>query len=381
MAQVDTSIYGNLLRPPKSVGEYAAEMDQAEQNRLGLQQSRMNLLSAQQAQQDQQALRQLYQQPEFNPQTDEGIKQLMRISPQAGAAAMKARQDALKAQADLGHVSAQTGKEQALTEKAKLETQGKQIDMVLQAVSTARDQPSYERAIEWLRSNGVELGQVPPQFDPNAVAQFGQMAMTAKERNDALIRQAQLAEQGRHNRATEGLTARGQNMTDTRQREANEINRSLTNEKKQMEVDALKRQKDGAISSAANQIDVIDKALAHPGLETSVGLSGKLDPRNYVQGTDAADFRAVLNQIGGSAFLQAFESLKGGGQITEMEGKKATDAIARLDRAQSDEEFKQSLNDLRQVMADGYRRLSGRDYGKAPPAGGASGGWTVTEVK
>lgn len=380
MATVDTGIYSNLLRAPKTVAEYSAEMDASEQNKLGLQQSRMNLLASQQAQQDQQALRALYQQPDFNPQTDDGIKQLMRISPQAGAAAMKAKQDAAKAAADLGHVSAQTGKEQALTEKAKLETQGKQLDMVLQAVSTAKDQQSYDRAIQWLQGNGVELGQIPPRFDPNAVAQFGQMAMTAKERNDALMRQLQLSEQSRHNKATEGLTARGQNMTDSRQREANEISRLLTNEKKQMELDTLKRQKEGAISAAANQVAVIDKALSHPGLETSVGLSGKVDPRNYVPGTDAADFRAVLDQIGGSAFLQAFESLKGGGQITEVEGKKATDAIARLSRDQSDKEFKQSLNDLRQVMTAGYKRLSGADYvGKQ--TGGASGGWTVTEVK
>lgn len=130
-----------------------------------------------------------------------------------------------------------------------------------------------------------------------------------------------------------------------------------------------KRQRDAGVSSIGAQIGVIDKALAHPGRQTSTGLSGTVDPRNYVPGTDAADFRAVLDQIGGAAFLQAFESLKGGGQITEVEGKKATDAMARLSRAQSDKEFEQSLRDLREVMAAGYKRQSGRDFSQ-PAAGG-----------
>jgi hypothetical protein len=118
-------------------------------------------------------------------------------------------------------------------------------------------------------------------------------------------------------------------------------------------------------ASIQAQIAVIDKAIAHPGRKTATGLSGVLDPRNYTPGTDARDFRVVLDQLGGAAFLQAFESLKGGGQITEVEGKKATEAIARLNRAQSDSEFEVALNDLRGVMKNGYDRLGG--------GGGASG--------
>ncbi len=127
--------------------------------------------------------------------------------------------------------------------------------------------------------------------------------------------------------------------------------------------------KDAKRAAISAQIAVVDKALTHPGRETSTGLSGSIDPRNFVPGTDAADFRAVLDQIGGTAFLQAFESLKGGGQITEVEGKKATDAIARLSRAQSDKEFKKSLEDLREVMVKGQSRLGGEAPAPAPAAG------------
>lgn len=131
------------------------------------------------------------------------------------------------------------------------------------------------------------------------------------------------------------------------------------------EVDYKREERDNTRSAKRDavgaSIAVIDKALAHPGRTTATGLSGSIDPRNYVPGTSATDFRVVLDQIGGTAFLQAFESLKGGGQITEIEGKKATDAIARLSRAQSDTEFVTSLNDLRFVMKQGQDRLSGKN--------------------
>lgn len=148
--------------------------------------------------------------------------------------------------------------------------------------------------------------------------------------------------------------------------EANLIAKGLQNEKQQLEVSKLeaeKAERDRALqsqqASIGAQIGVIDKALTHPGRTTVTGLSGNLDPRNYIAGTDATNFKTVVDQLGGAAFLQAFQQLKGGGAITEVEGKKATDAMARLNTAQSDEEFKASLEELRGIMAAGQARLGG----------------------
>lgn len=149
-------------------------------------------------------------------------------------------------------------------------------------------------------------------------------------------------------------------------REANQIMQGLNIQEKELKLEEMQgkredrtREKDAQRASISAQIGVIDKALQHPGREAATGLSGVMDPRNYVPGTNPRDFQVVLDQLGGAAFLQAFESLKGGGQITEVEGKKATDAMARLNRAQSDEEFQQSLQDLRSVMEKGRARLGG----------------------
>lgn len=157
-------------------------------------------------------------------------------------------------------------------------------------------------------------------------------------------------------------------------REANQIMQGLNIQEKELKLEEMQgkredrtREKDAQRASISAQIGVIDKALQHPGREAATGLSGVVDPRNYVPGTNPRDFQVVLDQLGGAAFLQAFESLKGGGQITEVEGKKATDAMARLNRAQSDEEFQQSLQDLRSVMEKGRARLGGVPDTQAAP--------------
>ena len=148
--------------------------------------------------------------------------------------------------------------------------------------------------------------------------------------------------------------------------EANAIAKGLQIDKQQLEVDKLEAEKaernralQAQQSSVNAQLGVIDKALNHPGRETVTGMSGVLDPTNYMRGTDARDFQVVNDQLQGAAFLQAFESLKGGGQITEVEGKKATDAMARLNTAQSDNEYKTALEELRGIMASAQSRLGG----------------------
>lgn len=74
-------------------------------------------------------------------------------------------------------------------------------------------------------------------------------------------------------------------------------------------------------------------------------------------GTPQADAYAVWEQLQGKAFLEAFNSLKGGGQITEKEGEKATAAITRLsNRKQSLASFNAAIKDLEDVVTAGERR-------------------------
>jgi hypothetical protein len=114
------------------------------------------------------------------------------------------------------------------------------------------------------------------------------------------------------------------------------------------------------LAKGEQSLKIIDSLIDHPGRGVGTGASGMLDPRNYVPGTDATNFRIAAKQLEGKAFLEAFETLKGGGAITQIEGDKATQAIARLDRAQSDEEYVNALFDLREVVEAGMNRARQR---------------------
>lgn len=104
-----------------------------------------------------------------------------------------------------------------------------------------------------------------------------------------------------------------------------------------------------ALAAKSDQMTgLLTRLASHPGLSGAVGARFGFE---YLPATNEADFVALLDQIGGQQFLQAFESLKGGGQITEIEGKKATDAISSIqNRRQSEESYKTAINDLIDVI-------------------------------
>lgn len=109
------------------------------------------------------------------------------------------------------------------------------------------------------------------------------------------------------------------------------------------------------ISKADQSLKLIDDMINHPGRETATGLSGLIDPTNYFPGSQGKDFQIRQRQLQGRTFLEAFESLKGAGAITEIEGAKAEQAIARLDLAQSDNEYLAALKELKVIINNGIK--------------------------
>ena len=409
---VSADIYGQIQPVPqsnllKNYGDALAIQQAQNQNALGS----YTLKKAQRGDEETNALAQLLKQPGFDIGTDEGMRAAYGVAPTVAPTYIKSRLDQQKdlvgigkTKADTLHVGAQTAEAQMKLMRGALGSVAanptpETLDAVLADLEKQTGRPAAAgralfanaRTPEELRQTAMRIGvdldkQMPQLISSN---QGGSTLFGAQDRFSGVVTPgssvpitqtansaaeiAGRASEGAKNRGAEMERAR---MVDARSRDTNQTQRELVNQERALKVetlqeklDATKRQRQSSIAAAENQIAVIDKALAHPGKATAVGLSGTIDPRNYVPGTDATDFRSVLDQIGGTAFLQAFESLKGGGAITEVEGKKATDAIARLSRAQSDKEFDESLKDLRGVMTEGYKRLSGKDYrGAAPKA-------------
>lgn len=134
-----------------------------------------------------------------------------------------------------------------------------------------------------------------------------------------------------------------------------------------------------AIQTAEQTTQLVDSLLQHPALRMGTGGTSLL--LNRIPGTQTYDFAQRVEQLQGRAFLQAFESLKGGGQITEVEGRKATQAIARLSTAQTETAFREALTELRDITtAAGERARAKMPQGAAQPgvAIPGSGGLSAT---
>ena len=78
-------------------------------------------------------------------------------------------------------------------------------------------------------------------------------------------------------------------------------------------------------------------AEPHGGFEQYVGIG--VPYLSNLHGTDTAGFRTLYDSLKGQAFLEAFARIKGAGAITEVEGAKATQALLKLNNAQSEKEF------------------------------------------
>jgi hypothetical protein len=126
---------------------------------------------------------------------------------------------------------------------------------------------------------------------------------------------------------------------------------------------ADKREK--TITMGSQSINILDTLLSDPNLEKALGFRG--DMASAAEGTLAASMfketnaiRGLIKQFAGNAFLEAFNSLKGGGTITEEEGKKATAAQARLNTAVDLKDFRDALKDARELVASRIKKAGGK---------------------
>jgi hypothetical protein len=86
-------------------------------------------------------------------------------------------------------------------------------------------------------------------------------------------------------------------------------------------------------------------------------MLGPVDSRLPNWSSDAARVQGRMDQIQGGAFLEARGLLKGGGAITDYEGKKAEEAYSRLNAAQTPEDYKAALDDFNYYVQQGLQKL------------------------
>lgn len=120
----------------------------------------------------------------------------------------------------------------------------------------------------------------------------------------------------------------------------------------------------GAYGAAVRTLQNIDAVISHPGREAATGGSAFM---SYLPASQARDFANRVEQLGGTAFLEAYKELKGGGAISEAEGKKAEAAVARLkDRFISEGDYLKALQEYRDIVETGAKRTLQKLGGNVP---------------
>lgn len=104
-----------------------------------------------------------------------------------------------------------------------------------------------------------------------------------------------------------------------------------------------------AQQSADRMLKHLDGIIKDPNLSSVTGWQANF-PTVF---TPSIDTEAKITQVQGGTFLQAFESLKGAGAITEKEGEKATVALNRLSQLkQSDKAYLAALKEFRDEVVE-----------------------------
>lgn len=133
-----------------------------------------------------------------------------------------------------------------------------------------------------------------------------------------------------------------------------------------------------AIQAAQSTIGKIDEISSDPQLQRIVGFS-PYNPVGYLPNSPAQrGLVERIKQVQGRFFLQAFDALRGTGQISNAEGEKAQAAIARIQDIHQDwNSYLTALEDARREvwsLTNTARQRAGLapvPYQPAPPAVGA----------
>ena len=111
----------------------------------------------------------------------------------------------------------------------------------------------------------------------------------------------------------------------------------------------------GAKSDVDLAIGYIDDLLEDPFLDKVIGPIEGAMPR---ASGDAVRVQGKIDRLSGQAFIAARQMLKGGGQITDYESKRAEKAYSLLMKTRlNDEDYRAALVEFKDAVRAGYNRL------------------------
>lgn len=116
-----------------------------------------------------------------------------------------------------------------------------------------------------------------------------------------------------------------------------------------------------AIPMAAETLNLSNDLREHPMLEEMTGTSRLVHDRlAALGGNPQADFLAKHNQATGRQFLSGIEFMRGFGQLTQIEGQTAQQAVAEMDRSTDAESYKKASQKYDAAIRAGIRKIAGQ---------------------
>jgi hypothetical protein len=349
MEKLDTSIYQNWLRPPKSVQEYDDESQQRDLNQLQMQSQRMQVNALRQGQQDDERLRNFLS-GGADLSTPQGRAGLYAASPVKASAI-------LKDQADLARTQAQTDEANAKTQQTKYEFNRKKLEHGIQSLTSASTPEAARQAITdgvaqgfWTMGEAQQrMAQVP--MDQQAYQQWrqshlmsivgakDQLEMSAPKPTEIRLgdkvvtidlnpRSQTYKQQVTSNavgvspdtKANNAVAIRGQNLTDARARDFNTITeqgnaiKGETDLRKEFsELPEVKNYKQASPAYSAI-VDASKRNTPQADINLVYGIAKLYDPNSVVREGEyatVANSPAIPERIKGYA-----QYLAGGGRLT-----------------------------------------------------------------
>lgn len=230
-------------------------------------------------------------------------------------------------------------------ELSQLQSLGGNSDAIKQwaaghAVEADKLLPKFEK---FDQGGAVVTGKVNPLTGQFEAGQAYQKSMTPGEIASNALGRANLAQSERHFQTEQ----------------ANKIpERAFKIQEEMQKRQDVSDKRASAIDNAENAIRQTKEMLSHPGLQDYVGATWKPGAR-FIPGTNASDFEARLDQIKAGAFTQGIQQMKGMGALSDAEGKKLDALMARMNKGQSEEEFKTAAKEYVNTVQKGLNRLKG----------------------
>jgi len=359
-------------------------------------QAKQNALAAAQQQQfDQRAVRNLLA-SSIDPATGmTNFQQAFMQAPQRFRPELQQLQQAdLMAQTELRGKRATAAKSEADAAKTENERMAQAMQTLASLTGASVDESSYQTNLQTARDMGFDVSNAPANFDPSYVRNQNLAAIDAAKRFELEATRERDKATAANQRGTLSVAQRNAAVNEAAERRQAASGAALSPAEaaRQRALGESQAKFEVAFPQAKEDttqaIGLIDEMIGnatydpktkrviygdvapHPGFKGAVGFG--IGTR-FIPGTAAASFQALFDQVQGGAFLQAFETLRGGGAITEKEGAKATSAKNRMSLAQSEDEFVKAAIEFREVMNQGLKRAEARALGSsATPAPSAA---------